>query len=63
MASDILSYYSPSKLKMTKGYYPFIEFSVQEIPKPNRNVKSGPEKMPAIAVDAYPFFAKAVIDR
>lgn len=33
------------------------------MPKPKRNVKSGPEKIPAMAVEAYPFFAKAVMDR
>jgi hypothetical protein len=32
-------------------------------PKPKRKFMSGPEKMPATAVEVYPFFAKATIDR
>jgi hypothetical protein len=36
---------------------------VVDIPNPKRKVKRGPEKIPAIVVEALPFLAKAVIDR
>jgi hypothetical protein len=48
---------------MVKSYSPENELIVQVMPNPMRKVRSGPENMPAIAVEAYPFFAKAVIDK
>jgi hypothetical protein len=53
----------PIKSKITKSYYPERELSMQVTPKPNKKFISGPEKIPATAVEVYPFFANATIDR
>lgn len=51
------------KSKITKSYYPESELRMHVIPNPNRKFISGPEKIPETAVEVYPFFAKATIDK
>lgn len=61
--SDILAKLSPERSKITKLYSPSRDCIVHDMPNPSRKLKRGPENIPAMAVEALPLLAKAVIER
>ena len=53
----------PENENISKSYYPSSDWINNEQPNPIKKLNNWPENTPDTAVDALPFFAKAVIDK